>query len=276
MRKLFWFGFGVLLASVFALAANAQTAPAVTLTVNPTTGISPLSVTLTWTSTGATTCTASNGWSGVKALSGSETVANLTANRTFTLSCGTATGVAKLSWTAPTQNTDNSPISAVAPGALAGFEVFHATTSAAVPTATPILINDKAATTYTLTGLPVGPRYYRIKAFNTEGIRSDLSAEVSNTIVLPSATANASVTVNVKPKPPVLSSTITVVYEIAPHPIDGIRLAREVGTIPRGTECVNNPIDTDRGEYYEVALDKVTLSKMPKSAIVVTKCAWVG
>jgi hypothetical protein len=45
------------------------------------------SVTLTWSSTDATSCTASGGWSGSRATSGSETVGPLNANTTFTLSC---------------------------------------------------------------------------------------------------------------------------------------------------------------------------------------------
>ncbi|MDE1970112.1 MAG: hypothetical protein KGI50_00840 [Patescibacteria group bacterium] len=44
-------------------------------------------VTLSWTSTNTTSCTASNGWSGAKALSGSEPSNPITANTVFTLSC---------------------------------------------------------------------------------------------------------------------------------------------------------------------------------------------
>ncbi|MGH8250140.1 MAG: hypothetical protein ACREVI_05510 [Steroidobacteraceae bacterium] len=43
--------------------------------------------TLTWSSTNATTCTASNGWSGTKATSGSEDIGPLNASATFTLAC---------------------------------------------------------------------------------------------------------------------------------------------------------------------------------------------
>ena len=45
------------------------------------------SATLTWTSTNAQTCAASGGWSGAKETSGSETIDNITANKTFTLKC---------------------------------------------------------------------------------------------------------------------------------------------------------------------------------------------
>ena len=54
------------------------------------------SVTLTWTATDATSCTASGGWSGPKPLSGSETVGPLLQNADFTLSCdGPGGGVAR-------------------------------------------------------------------------------------------------------------------------------------------------------------------------------------
>ncbi len=46
-----------------------------------------VNVTLTWTTTNATTCTASGGWSGTKATSGNETINNVTETTTFTLSC---------------------------------------------------------------------------------------------------------------------------------------------------------------------------------------------
>lgn len=44
-------------------------------------------VTLTWSSTTATTCSASGGWSGTKSTSGSFNTAALTTSQTFTLSC---------------------------------------------------------------------------------------------------------------------------------------------------------------------------------------------
>ena len=43
--------------------------------------------TLTWTSTNATSCTASGAWSGVKAVSGSEALGTIDAPKTYTLNC---------------------------------------------------------------------------------------------------------------------------------------------------------------------------------------------
>jgi hypothetical protein len=62
-------------------------APSLTLAANPTTVQSGQSSTLTWTSSGATSCTASGSWSGSKATSGSEAITNITASKSFTLSC---------------------------------------------------------------------------------------------------------------------------------------------------------------------------------------------
>lgn len=53
----------------------------------PVTVNSGSSVALTWTSTGATGCTASGSWTGTKLANGSETIAAITANKTFTITC---------------------------------------------------------------------------------------------------------------------------------------------------------------------------------------------
>ena len=62
-------------------------APTVTLTANPTTVASGGSTQLTWSSTNATSCTASGGWSGTRPASGNAMIDNLTAYTTFTLQC---------------------------------------------------------------------------------------------------------------------------------------------------------------------------------------------
>ncbi len=62
-------------------------APVVTLVANPTTVDSGGTTTLTWSSTNATSCTASGAWSGSRATSGSEASAAITTASTFTLAC---------------------------------------------------------------------------------------------------------------------------------------------------------------------------------------------
>jgi hypothetical protein len=74
-------------ASDTATVTVTSQAPTVTLTANPTTVVSGGSSTLTWSSTNATTCTASGNWSGTKQTSGSQVMSNLTADKHYVLTC---------------------------------------------------------------------------------------------------------------------------------------------------------------------------------------------
>ena len=70
-----------------SITPSPPTAPTVSISANPSSVVSGSASTLTWNSTNATSCTASSGWSGTKAVSGSQSTGNLTANTTFTLTC---------------------------------------------------------------------------------------------------------------------------------------------------------------------------------------------
>jgi hypothetical protein len=61
--------------------------PAVTLTANPSSVIVGNTTQLTWSSSNATICAASGGWTGSRQLSGTETSSALNATTNFTLSC---------------------------------------------------------------------------------------------------------------------------------------------------------------------------------------------
>lgn len=82
--------------------------PTVTLTANPASVLSGQGSTLTWSSTNATSCTASGAWSGSEAPSGTASTGALTAAATYTLSCtgsgGSAQASANVAVTAPAQN----------------------------------------------------------------------------------------------------------------------------------------------------------------------------
>ena len=74
-------------------------APTVTLTADPSNGASPLTSTLTWTTTNmaSASCTASGGWSGSKITTGvddgsNETISGITATTNFTIVCTNAGG----------------------------------------------------------------------------------------------------------------------------------------------------------------------------------------
>jgi hypothetical protein len=73
--------------------------PTVTLSANPASIAYGASSTLAWTSIDATSCSASGAWSGVKALSGSESTGTLTGSASYTLTCTGAGGSASRSVT---------------------------------------------------------------------------------------------------------------------------------------------------------------------------------
>ncbi len=76
--------------------------PTVSLTANPSRVDYGASTRLSWSSSHADTCTASGSWSGVKKLSGSQSVADLTDDATFVLRCTGAGGTAIKSVTVST------------------------------------------------------------------------------------------------------------------------------------------------------------------------------
>jgi hypothetical protein len=74
-------------------------APTVSLTASPSSIASGASSVLNWSSTNATSCVASNGWTGTQALSGSFTTPALTTTATYTLTCTGSSGTASQSAT---------------------------------------------------------------------------------------------------------------------------------------------------------------------------------
>jgi len=159
--------------------------PTVTLGASPSWVNPNSSSTLSWSSTNATSCTASGGWSGTKATSGSESTGNLTQDKSYTLTC-TGTGgnamsmtsvsvrSAQLSWEAPTQNVDGSALTN-----LAGFKIYYGTsprTYSQVQT-----INSPTQTSATVTLSP-GTWYFAMTALNTLGEESAKTNEVSKTV----------------------------------------------------------------------------------------------
>ena len=84
-------------------------APTVSLNASPTSLASGSSSTLTWSSTNATSCTASGGWSGTKAASGTLTTGALTTTTTYTLSCSGLAGSASDAVTVTVTGGGSSP-----------------------------------------------------------------------------------------------------------------------------------------------------------------------
>lgn len=77
--------------------------PTVTLAANPATVIEGSASTLQWSSAGTTGCIASGGWSGARAVSGSESTGPLSVATAYTLTCNGAGGSASASVTVNTQ-----------------------------------------------------------------------------------------------------------------------------------------------------------------------------
>ncbi len=73
-------------------------------------------------------------------------------------------GSATLRWSAPTQNADGSPVTA-----LAGYHVHYGTS----PTSTNTIdIKGAAVTTYTIGNLAPGTYYFSVSAYNAQGAES--------------------------------------------------------------------------------------------------------
>lgn len=256
MKKLF--GLIALLA-----AANVVAAPAVTLTSDRTTGISPTSITLTWTSTEVDACTASGDWSGDKPASGTETFYGVQDSKTFTLTCSAATGQATASWTAPTKNTDGTPLTN-----LAGYKLYHAPSAGAVNAATPIAL-PATTTSHVITGLPAGARHYGVRAFNSNGVDSNMSDLATNTIVLPSTSASVSVTIE---KMPDMPTGLTVQSPTARLLLRGDVSGLKAGNVPVGTPCGKQ----EDGNWHRVDRKDVKLDfwgRVFRNSPIVARCA---
>jgi hypothetical protein len=90
---------------------STPTPATISISANPMTVMVEESTTITWSSTNATSCTASGAWSGDKSLSGSESVVmNDFGKQIFTLTCGSAATNVTV-----TVNSDNSEASCVNP-----------------------------------------------------------------------------------------------------------------------------------------------------------------
>jgi len=87
-----------------------------------------------------------------------------------------ATGSATLSWAAPTQNSDGSPLLD-----LAGYKVYWGTSSGNYTNS--VTLNGAGMTTYVVENLLSGTTYYfAVTSFNSDGLESDFSNEASKTI----------------------------------------------------------------------------------------------
>lgn len=252
-----------LLLILSATAAHAQTAGTITFTANTTSGTGSVTPVLTWsTSPVASSCTAGGSWSGNKFASGTETLAAITATRTFSLNCTWGNGTATINWTRPTTNTDGSALTN-----LSGFKVLYGTSASALTNVKQV--TGATATSTTISALQTGTWYFTVRAVNSNGVESGNSSVVQKSIT--GASASKSLTITVNPATtPTLKTTGTRVYDIL-YQNGGRVLGREVGRVPLGTPCNKNyPVPTN---YYPVPRTSVTFSRTSRSNTVVARCA---
>lgn len=102
-----------------ATVAETPPAPTVTLNAADATVDAGDSTTLTWSTTGASSCVASGQWTGARPTSGSESVGPINAQATYTLSCTGAGGNASQSVTVAIRSGSEGGGGAVAPWVLA-------------------------------------------------------------------------------------------------------------------------------------------------------------
>jgi hypothetical protein len=183
-------GSGGSAAQSVTISVSAPT-PTVSISANPTSISSGSSSTLSWSSTNATSCTASGGWSGTLATSGSQSTGALSASTTYGLSCtgpgGSAsqsatvsvtpatTGSATLTWAAPTVNTNGTSVTP-----LVGYTIYYGTTEGALTQST--VVSGASTLTDTITGLTPGTWYFAVAADAADGTQSAMSEIGSKTI----------------------------------------------------------------------------------------------
>jgi Fibronectin type III domain len=80
-----------------------------------------------------------------------------------------ASATAKLSWTAPTENTDGTPITD-----LAGYHILYGTSPSELTNT--ITVASANATTFEISGLAEGTYYFAVVAYNSAGLDGDQSS----------------------------------------------------------------------------------------------------
>jgi len=87
----------------------------------------------------------------------------------------TGTGIATLSWTPPTTNSDGMPLTD-----LAGYRVYYGSDPQSLTQS--VTISATGLTTYVIGNLSTGTWYFALKSYNSANVESSLSPVVSTTI----------------------------------------------------------------------------------------------
>lgn len=143
-----------------------------------------LTPTLTWSTTpAATSCVASgdSAWAGPKAASGTQVLEPFPAStpKAYALLCTWPEQTqAFLTWTPPTENTDDTPLTN-----LAGYRVHWGTTQMSLTNVAQL--PDPSAVSYIVSDLAPGTWFFGVRAYTSQGAESDLSNIVSRTMTDP-------------------------------------------------------------------------------------------
>jgi len=175
----------IALCVAYMSTASAQTAPTGSLTLSTRVNANgTLTPTLAWsTAPAATSCTASGdaAWTGTKAASGTQTLADFptTTPKAYSLVCTWPSNTSVLlAWTPPTQNTDGSALTN-----LAGYRISYGVSATALSQT--VQVANPSLSAYTIDNLTTGAWFFGIKAYTTQGSESVLSNVVSKTIAPP-------------------------------------------------------------------------------------------
>ena len=174
--------------------------------------------------------------------------------------------VATVSWSPPVTNTDGSTIPASGDGSITETRVQYGTCASGggFGTAQGQVIVGMPATSVEIGSFTSGQTVcFRAFVRNTFGVESSASNVASKTFDPP------------KPRPPVLVVVDTVAYDIRLDRNLVARLGKDVGRVAAGTECNGTAmVVTRRAAYYVMPADAVTLTKQPRSSVLVAKCDW--
>ena len=243
-------------------AVQAQAAGTVTLRANATSATGSMVPVLSWsTSPAATACTASGGWSGSKAASGSQTLASIKASTNYTLTCTWGKGSATVNWTAPTTNTDGTRLTN-----LAAYRVYYGTSSSSLSQVKEI--NDISSSAAVIDGLTTATWYFKVRAVNANQVESSSSNVKSKAITASRAAKTVAITIT---NPAVRKTISTKVYDLVRSPTTGqFMLGRLVGTVALGKNCRTYHL---WGDYYGVLTGLVKITVNTRGNTLVTHCA---
>jgi hypothetical protein len=180
---------------LLALPSYAQNT--ITFTAEVTSGVETVVPVLTWDTTPlADDCVASGDWTGSKGPSGTETLPAISSGATYNITCEWFDDAATLTWTAPTQNTDGTPLTD-----LDGFKIKWGQTLGG-PYPSEVDIADETATSAVIQPLASGNWFFVSTAYNALGVESDNSNEAMKNLGLVSVVDSIGITVNPKPATP--------------------------------------------------------------------------